>query len=435
MYLNKNIYSFVQIIVVIFIIIIFPACKESPGEFNLGEQFVGSQVSMNLIDTFSVDLSTVILDDMSTSGTGSILIGCFRDTVFGKIKSNSFLQIGIPEYYEIETEDTYDSLVLILCYNNYYFGDTVKYQGIFVHQLVENIKLGDDGGISSQIAFNYNYAPIGSITYTPKPNSTDTLFIRIDDIVGIDLFTKLKNKLEPILNNESFINYFHGLALIADSTKEGAIIGFNTNVGLILFTSRKRDEITESISYLFPLLDTTRQFNNITHDFSSTPLNLLANQRNALQSNLSRNVSYIQGGIGLAIRVDFPSLSDFLLMVKRGFIISKAQLFIYPKENSYRDFDLPPNLDIYGVNESNKITSSWAYASSVLTEDKLYQQETNYSFDISEYIKNELSDYYVNPGNGLLITLSSNYMKTTFYRAIMDARNRKPKLKIYYLSY
>jgi hypothetical protein len=434
MNLNKGIHPIIPVAVIFFIIGIFTACTENPMEFTSGDKFIESQTSLNLIDTFSVNLSTVILDNVTTSGTGSMLIGNYRDNAFGKTRTNSYFQIGIPESFQIEDNDTYDSLVLVIKYNAYYFGDTTKIQRIFVHQLNENIELSDNGVITSGTTFNYNPNPIGSIIFTPKPNSEDTLFIKISNIVGIDLFTKLKNESEIIMDNGSFINYFHGLVLISDITSEGSIIGFDAskeNVELILFTSREGEANKIIIYNVFPLEDSTKQFNNIIHDFSSTPLSPLVKQRIALSNSKTGGVSFLQGGIGLAIRVDIPSLSEVLLF-NRG-LITKAQLSIYPQQNSYDSFDLPPNLIIYSTDKLNEMNST--YSSSTLTVDKLYQEETNYSFDVTEHLRDELADSYVDPENGLLITLSNDVLNTTFYRSIINAKNRKPKLKIYYLSY
>ena len=108
-------------------------CKENPGEFTLGEEFIESQTYITLIDTFSANLSTVILDTVITSGTESMLIGNYRDNVFGKITSHSYFQIGIPdslELYDVQNDDIYDSLNLIIRYNNYFFGDTTRLQRI-----------------------------------------------------------------------------------------------------------------------------------------------------------------------------------------------------------------------------------------------------------------------------------------------------------------
>jgi hypothetical protein len=434
MNLNKIIHPIISAAVIIFISVLFSACTEDTKNYTLGTEFVESQTSLKLIDTFSVNLSTVILDNLTTSGSGSMLIGNYRDNVFGKIRTNSYFQIGIPESYDIEDNDTYDSLVLAIQYNAYYFGDTTKSQRIFVHQLIENIIFDDDGVIKNTTTFNYNLNPMGSVMYTPKPNSKDTLFIRMSNTIGADLFAKLKNESEVLTDNESFKNYFHGLVLNSDITSEGSIIGFNANkenVELILFTSRESEAGKTIICNVFPLEDSTKQFNNIIHDFSSTPLSPLAKQRLALSNSKTGGVSFLQGGIGLAIRVDIPSLSEVLLF-NRGFI-TKAQLSIYPKQNSYDSFDLPPNLIIYGSNKLNEVNST--YSSSTLTVEKLYQEETNYSFDVTEHLRDELADSYVDPENGLLITLSNDVLNTTFYRSIINAKNRKPKLNIYYLSY
>ncbi len=339
MNLKKGIHPIISAAVIILISVLFAACTEDPNKFTLGTEFVESKTSLKLIDTFSVNLSTVLLDNMTTSGTGSMLVGNYRDDIFGKIITNSYFQIGIPESYDIEENDTYDSLVLAIQYNAYYFGDTTKSQRIFIHQLIENIRLDENGVITSETAFKYNVNPIGSIIYTPKPNSEDTLFIRISNTIGADLFTKLKNESEVFTDNESFINYFRGLVLSSDITSEGSIIGFNAdkeNVELILFSSRE-GESDKIIYNIFPLEDSTKQFNNIIHDFSSTPLSPLVKQQVALSNSKTGGVSFLQGGIGLAIRADIPSLSEALLF-KRG-LITKAQLSIYPKQNSYDSFE------------------------------------------------------------------------------------------------
>ena len=95
----------------------FNACQKNPAEFTLGEEFIESQTELALIDTFSVSLSTVILDTVVTSGTGNLLIGNYRDEVFGKITSHGYFQIGIPSAMSVENDDVYDSLKLIIKYN------------------------------------------------------------------------------------------------------------------------------------------------------------------------------------------------------------------------------------------------------------------------------------------------------------------------------
>ena len=259
-----------------------------------------------------------------------------------------------------------------------------------------------------------------------------TLYIKISDNIGLDLFSKLRDNSSIVTDNESFINYFHGLVLKGDDNYEGAIIGFNAyDAGLILYTTRVTETI-ETIKYEFILEDSTRQFNNIDHDFSSTQLNTLVEQRKDLSTSETGGLSYLQGGIGLVIRVDFPSLQEILLL-ERGTIV-KAQLSISPFRNSYNNFDLPPELALYESDKLNK-KNNLLYSSSTLTIDELYNEETTYLFDITDYLVDEIADSYVDPDKGLLITLPSDDQETSFNRLVVDAQNQNTKLKVYYLSY
>lgn len=417
--------------------IFFSMCKENPGESNIGEKFIESKTDLNLIDTFSVNLSTVILDTVITSGTGKILVGNYRDDIFGKVRSSSYFQIGSIDstnFDLVDADEVYDSLNLILRYNKYFFGDTTKSQKILVRQLTENIKFNNEYYITSETVFDYNPRSIGSIIFTPRPNNkSDTLRIKLSDDIGIDLFTKLKNRSEILTNDEIFMNYFHGFVLNTDDSYGGAIIGFKANeTKLILHTSRK-GFTTEKISYSFTLKDSTKQYNNISHDFSSTQLNSLAGQRNKLPSAKTSGLSFLQGGIGLAIRVDFPSLNEILLR-GRGTIM-KAQLSVSPLYNSYKDFHLPSDLIVYELGKLNIETASAFESSSTLSVDGLYLEKTSYTFDITEFIKNQIANSYIDPEKGLLISLPDIDLRATFNRLIIDTQSRNKKLKIYYLSY
>jgi len=136
----------------------------------------------------------------------------------------------------------------------------------------------------------------------------------------------------------------------------------------------------------------------------------------------------------LALRIDFPSLPEILLH-DRGKIM-EAQLCIAPLPDSYHDFDLPSELIIYQSDQLNRVLSNLGQvASSTLTVDELYDEETTYLFNITTYLTDELADSYVDPEKGLLIMLPADDLKATFYRLITEAQNQNTKLKIYYLSY
>jgi hypothetical protein len=411
------------------------ACKDNPSELSLGKQYVESQTDLIVIDTFSVRLSTVILDSVKTSGTANALIGGHRDAVFGNISSNSYVQMAVPESNDVQQDDHYESFQLILRYNGYYFGDTTKPLKISVHQLAENIEFDHDDVISNSTSFHYQSTPIGSIVYNPKPTSPDTLVIRLSDDVGIDLFAKLRDNSDITASNELFTGYFHGLALIADDSYQGSIIGFSAtqqDLRLVMFSSRSTAVPAERERKIeFKMTDSTKQFNNIVYDRSSTQLKTLSRQRDKLSSSATSGLSFLQGGVGLAIRVDFPSLQEALLF--KRYAVMTGQLSIAPLRNSYRDIALPSSLMLYQADGINRIQGG--VAASTLAIDELYNDETTYTFDVTQYLKDEFADSYVDREKGLLITLPVAAANSSFSRFVADANNRKTKLKIYYLSY
>ena len=412
-------------------------CDENAENFTLGEEFIETQTDITLIDTFSVSLSTVLLDKVETSGTENMLIGNYEDKFLGKISCNSYFQIGIPTSIDIENEDVYDSLYLVIYSNGYFRGDTTKPQGIYVYQLTENIVTETDEVLTNQSTFSYNPNPIGTIIYNPKPTSAeDSVLIKINDNVGLDLFLKINEESDVISNNELFIDQFHGLVLKADEAYTGSVVGFNVNssdVKLVLCTTRFGEHGREEIRNEFTMYDSTKQFNQITYDLSSTLLKPLAEQRYELPTTNTHGLAFLQAGVGLIIRVDFPSLSN-ILMFEQGTIV-KAELIVLSVDTGNDDGDLNSSLLLYKSDKINRVQSSIASASKITTGES-YEEEITYTFDITDYLKDELDDLYFDPEeSGLLITLSSTALSSTLERLIIDNKSPKTKLKIYYLTY
>ena len=437
---RKKFYSFIRsfgsIGAAIAVSLLFiTACVENSEEPTLGEEYIDSQTNLISVDSFTVDFSTIIFDALITSNSGTILVGNYSDDVFGKISSKSYFQLDIPSYYDIETIDRYDSLQLVLNYGSYSFGDTTKTQKLYVHQLREKLEYEEGVIIHSNVSLDYNPTPIGSIEFKPEDrNSADTLAIKIDDEIGLDLFTKLRDNNESISSIDNFISYFYGLVLVADEESNSNITAFiatDDMVKMRLFTTRETLPEVE-LFYDFDLYDDTKQFNEITHDFTSTPLSSLVEQETPLPSSETDGLVYLQGGTGVAIKVKFPTISD-LLLYERGAIID-AKLFITPKENSYGTIPLPEELATYTADIFNRVDES--IGSSSLDVDELYQENTVYTFDLTSYINERVEAGYFDPTDSIIITLSTDdALGTTFNRLIVDMKNLKTKLRIYYLTY
>ena len=256
--------------------------------------------------------------------------------------------------------------------------------------------------------------------------------MRIDDTIGKDFFEKLKDNSELLTDYEYFTDYFPGIVLIPDESADGTIIGFTVSeTKLRLFTTRHSSSDIEYEND-FSITDTELQFNQILNDYSNTPLANLQEQEYELPSAETNDLVYLMDAAGFRIRIDFPSL-DQLMLFEKG-ILASAELVIYPETNSNQCISLPETLSLYNCNRHNEPDADIA-AVGTLVKDDIYSEDTYYTFDLTQYLQEELSDAYVDPENGILIAPYYDNTDLDFSELVLNADHRKTKLKIYYLYY
>ncbi len=420
------------------ILIVSGSCNESPSEFSIGENFIESTTEITVIDTFAIEVSTVILDTLIGNASGTSLVGTFEDKYIGKVSSSSYFQLGVPSNAgSMQLEEKYDSLTLILSYDGYSYGDTTQLQSLLVYQLDESLVTDDNSVITTNTKFNYNSTPIGALDYRPRPNgSADTISIKIDDILGLELIDNIKNSSEAMESSITFNDYFKGLVIKSDESNSGAIVGFKSEEGsirLVLHTTLE-DVTSENYSYEFPLYNYGMQFNNIEFDLSTTELNELINQKDELSGDQIGGLAFLQGGIGLTLKITFPTLSE-LLFFDRGTIMS-ASFSLSLLKNSFDKDDLPTYLYAYEIDGLNQISdNSSGVTFTSLTIDEDYNEELNYNFDMTNYLVDELSDEYIDPEKGLMITLPQGNQASNFSQVIFNTSHLNNKLKLYYVKY
>jgi len=416
------------------------SCSKEDNEFTMGQDFIESQTAIIVIDTFSTEFSTVIVDSIPTSGTETVLIGSYEDEAFGRITCHSYFQVGLPQYYSKDENDIYDSITLLLRYSGYNYGDTTQPFRIVVHQLLEDVEPDESGYLYNTSSVSYSLNDIGSKTFIPRPGIADSVEIRLNNNIGTDLFNKLLDNDEKVATEDNFLNYFKGIAIVPDGNINSAIIGFNANEEDLLMRiySHRIGETLEVLHNDFPMVYSDRQFNHIQHDFSNTLLNIVQRQKVAVPSSETGDKTYVQGGTALMTKIRFPSMQDILLF-ENGIII-KAELVVKPVKTSYSVFSLPEDLILRETDKINRLgdvlyDSYGTVATASFVLDELYNEETSYTFDITEFINNELSDNYFDTDHGLLISLPSGKLLESFERLILEAANPLPKLKLYYLTY
>ncbi|HAF29605.1 MAG TPA: hypothetical protein DCG75_11200 [Bacteroidales bacterium] len=415
------------------------SCSNENEELTLGSEFVERATDIIEVDTFYVELSTVLIDSIQTSNLGVVLSGYYEDSELGDIKATSFLTFSLPSTFDIENDDKYDSLTLVLPYSSYSFGDTNTIQQILIYRLSESLSLpssSDKYYNTSDI--NKFDTPIGSYSFYPRPNRDTIVEIRLSNNLGLDITNKLKASALEVSSTVEFEKYFHGIAISSDEFQCNSIIGFDSeNVKMRLYTSRIENEVEEIVNE-FNHTSALYQFNQLSGDRTNTLLSNLLTQKVDLRSDLTDNKSYIQGGTGIITKVRFPYFNTRIF--DENELILKVELILKPTQECY-DTGFP-DLIYYKTNAYNEyvalnVDESGNAEVAEFNMDELYKTETYYSFDITEFIKEELEDDYFDNSTGLFITLNSPDFNTTVDRMILSGNGNyknRPVLKIKYLK-
>ncbi|MES1221581.1 MAG: DUF4270 family protein [Bacteroidota bacterium] len=424
-----------------FILLLTTGCQKTAIQY--GQQYLDNGITnIILVDSFSPSVTTVFKDSVISSQSGTILLGSYTDPYFGKTSSNTYLQLAPPVPTDLLNNAQYDSLVLLTKCNGKYYGDTTLPISLSVTQLSQELKFQEGQfGFSNYATFPLNPAPLGSRSFVLRPLTGDSANIKLDDAKGLELYNLIKTKSDILKDNAVFTDYFKGLNITA--TTNNNIFGFKDSVVMRLYY-HQTDLALQNKYFDFTFFNKQLQFNNITADRSGTPLTALNSQNNELSSSASGNVGYLQSATGLYLKISFPTIRK--LLERSDYVkIIRGTLIVKPIINSYNGFyPLPPVLNAAqtdGADEPGLSISSVSNGS-VSTEggnlfiDGAYGINTNYSYDVTSYLQQEIQIAAVNK-DGLLLMPSSDTRFSSMNRLVIgDANNAKNKLQlnVYYIS-
>ena len=419
------------------------------GEFVVGSDYLAVNNKVILIDTVTVDMSTINFDSLVTSGQSRILIGNYDDPIYGKVKSNSYFQLSSNSYtLNSSGSDTdapnyvFDSISMILKYDNYYYGDTAKVQTFDIHRLTQKVKPNtDDKSFYNNSTLSYSEESLGTISYKPRPTEKDSINIKMSDEFGAALFQKLKKK--EITGLDSFTEYLKGLVLVPSTGNSSNVIGFNISESKVRMYYSKYMADTEETPYIldFSILDASKQFNSISLDKTGTIIQNLPVSSSKLSSLLTNNQGFIQSGTGVACRIDFPNLKQLKYIADKGAIVD-AQLILKPVNNTYsKEYPLADSLQVHVADNLNRISSSLVNSAGTTVYGILnkkadeFNENVGYSVSVGSFLQKELLKQS-DSKSSLIFTLP-RISKTVNRIVLGDQKhlNNKIQLKIYYISY
>ena len=447
----------------IFSVLLVAACF-SCGDQNLdeistpmGEEYIDSDAGIMMLDTFSVELSTVILDSVETSNSGVALVGSFYDEDFGQIHADAIFRITTSGEKSLDDDDIYDGIEFCFKYNDYYLGDTTLTHSFTVEELESDLEdMRKERKVSSGNYNNfYNTTTVstkrvlGEYTVIPKVTNSDTIKIPLDDELGNELFEMLREDDDNITSSSKFYDYFKGIMLRSNRDVNKSVIGYNVSdtCCIKLLYHRTMDERIDK-EIVFKVEGSSNfQFNSIEIDRTGTDLPQTPSQEETIASSVTGDMCFLQGGTGMYAKIDFPGLKRVETLPALNQII-KAEIVFVPVEDIEDDFnDLPSSLTVYESNTQNEVGSvilainesdiSYMY----LYDDSIDEDEEEYyKVDITNQFVDEFLDGVYDDDFSFLIGLSSSNMTSTLTSIKFAGEGVKdgdyqPKLRLYTYYY
>ena len=303
----------------------------------------------------------------------------------------------MPTSYTIDTEAEYDSIVLFLKYDQYYYNDTIQTNTIHVKRLTGNFTAGENSSFYNTSSIVNDENDLGSLSFKPRPLSSDSIQIKISDNLGKEFFNNFQNK--TVTNNDEFKAEFKGLTIQPGENDNGSVIGFSKATDgfylrLYYSTDEVDDRVQSHIDFTLNISDSPNHFfNQILAEEPIDYLKTLTDEEISLNSNDSGNQSFIQSGVGIATKIKFPFIKTINNLNGQGTLLD-AVLKIKPAIGSYNDYlQLREQLSVYLVDTNNSLTAQLyladgSEASAILNKDDEEFNDVYYKIPLASYIEN-----------------------------------------------
>jgi len=457
-------------------------------EHEIGSNLIDKSTEVFLIDTFTIESSTVKMDSVATSNFSNAFVGKYNDPYFGNIKSDFFGEVSLQSSFALRTINNsnkifveFDSLIFIMYHtpsvkvgdrvNDYFHGDTLPEQSISIHRVTEDFELPNNFfAYNADDALAYDTEALGSSVFTPKRDLNSVidekqdrdplaekggLRIRMDDALGQEIIDSVNNSSDVVLNNNDWTNFFKGIVLKAGDNNT-AMFSYQTGNGMkmrVYYHDADFSEAGVAKFHDFPINKTSATtfkpvtFSNYSSDFNANEfiqkIGMIQELKNDVPSSETDNLCFVQGGTGLITKLRIPHIENLDRMGITGGIL-KAELVLSPKEDSFDDeiYPLPfSSLELYKTNKNNKFdegilnTRTNNIVTSTYQFNSIYEDESYYSFDLTDYVNEILlvGDEY---DDAILVTLPKNIIGNSMERLIIDNDKKSDsriRLKVTYV--
>lgn len=443
---------------------LFAACDSTGDSYVVGDVFSDNLAVLGYVDTFSLQLSTIRIDSFVTSGHSDFFFGYYKDEQIGNVLTETYIPLVMSKKVNISEYAKYDSLVICFKPKGGWIGDTISEKELKVYEVLEEIKPDVFANVYSM--FNNQRLKrsdncIATIKINPNPKNGLVSYGKMSDSLGMEWFEKLRLNDDVMDNNVDFQRYFRGICVVPQTTEftwgldfigspSGAIYNTNTysiyaeyapNFEIRLYY-RQPDDL-EDDSYISFVLDEERfAYNHYVNDRSGTAFEQLPIDGGKIRSSESNNMSYIQTGSGLALKIDFPSL--FALRTFSEYVnVVDARLVIKPQDKSFDElYQLPSCLYVAVTDESNELYGNLTDIRGNVIYSPIYYEDDRretpfYSFSVLSFIRSRIKSP-TEDFSSLVILPSDAENSMTFRRLVVDDNTtfgENVQLQVYYVTY
>lgn len=438
---------------------LFVTCDRTGDSYIVGDVFSDNRAVLGYVDSFSLQLSTIRLDSFVTSGNSDIFIGHFKDENAGNVTTETYIPINIASRTVIEEEDIYDSIVICFKPKGNWLGDTLRPKEIKIYEVLEEIKPKENA--EQQYMFNhqslkYCDTELATVKIEPNPKVGLVSWARMSDSLGRKWFDMVKNADDAMFDNIYFEQFFYGICIVPQTTDFTWGLDFYSNNENALYSTerliedamefeirlhyRKSGDDEDDSFMTFIAKPNSYQFTHFINDRTGTAFENLEIDGGRVYSTESNNMSYIQTGSGMVLRIDFPTLAS-LQSASEYMSVVDARLVIRPHDYSYDEtYRMPTMLYLALTDESNDLFGNLSDITGNVVASPVYNDATGgpfYDFSVLPFVRNYLNNAIDN-SMSIVVLPSSVENSTDFRRLVVDDNTKfgeNVQLQIYYTTY
>lgn len=448
----------------VLLLLLLSACSISNVEdFVVGDNFIKSSAGTVMIDTLTLQSSTVKIDSLASNASGRLLMGCNYNSFSGYKYADPYFEMQFGDAINYTTFD-YDSLYLVLNYDKYYTGDTTVTQPFEVYQLSEQMALNNNYLYTTSYFPTFDFT-LGTFDLAPHPQSKKEITVRLSDFIGKKLAGMLKRKSDTITTQSLFLEFFKGLTIKSPHDAKGAVLGISapsstssTNDATsgttttttsttasgpemrLYFHLNPNPNDLHGLYYKFTFYSDGIYYNQVTNNKASSMIGSIPESEYEISSQQTDNEVLVQSGMQTYAKIKIPYVDNLLWMGKNSGLVG-ASLRLYPVTGTYkRAADLPDSLYVYQADRKNVISSQIAlpgnsnYAFAVKTVVKDVEEQVYYETDVTTFVSSELQQM-LETDRSILVGFGSSTPKKTVMQLILGGANSgkfAPKLNVYY---